>query len=122
MKKRTRLFYALTALLLSCGHHEGNTNIHYTEKDGVYSMKAVFNENRTKAVDHYMNEALGSKNNMSFMNMETNAELKLTDGTHFHLKKFPGHVEIDFDKSTNSSAAFNTVKQMCEGLKAVILD
>lgn len=120
MKKRTGLFYALAALLLSCGHHENNS-ISFKDKDSYYYMKASFNKNRTRAVEHYMNSKIGRKNNMSFLNVESNADFTLDDGTRFHLKKYPGFIEIELDKTANSSRSYYEVKEMCEGIKDVIM-
>ena len=122
MKKRNGLFYALAALLISCGHHDGDTNISYKDKEEHYRMNAHFDENRTRVVEHYMNSVIGKKNNISFINMESDADLTLNDGTKFHLKKYPGHVEIEFNKKENSQKAFYDIKQMCEGMKKVIID
>jgi len=121
MKKRNGLFYALAALLISCGHHNGNTSISFKDKDQYYYMKAHFNENRTKAVEHYMNSKIGKKNNVSFVNIDSDADFNLGDGTSFHLKKYPGHVEIELDKSANTKQSYYAVKEMCEGIKEVIL-
>ncbi|MBC7935671.1 MAG: hypothetical protein H7Y86_10010 [Rhizobacter sp.] len=122
MKKRNGLFYALAALLISCGHHNGDTDISYKDQDQYYQMNARFNENRTRAVEHYMNSTIGKKNNISFVNMESNAAFTLDDGTKFHLKKYPGHIEIELDKTTNTKQAYYAIKKMCEGMKDVILD
>lgn len=120
MKKRNGFFYLFAAFLISCGHHNGDTHISYKDRDGHYSMKAHFNERRTRAVEHYMNEKIGRKNNISFMNIESDADFTLDDGTRFHLKKYPGHVEIEMDRAANSDKSYYALKEMCEGIKDIV--
>lgn len=122
MKQPGNLFYALLcSLLLSCGYHDNNTSISYKDKDRYYSMNAHFSENRMKEVEQYMNERIGRKNNLSFSNTQTNALFTLDDGTKFHMQKYPGHLEIKLDKSENSRESYHSIKDMCEGIKNVVL-
>lgn len=121
MKKRTGLWYALAVLLISCGTHNENTSISYKDKDRYYSMEAHFNENRTKAVEHYMNNKIGKKNNISFSDLESDGAITLSDGTRFNLKKYPGHIEIELDKTANTNSAYHSIKEMCEGMKDIIV-
>jgi acetoin utilization deacetylase AcuC-like enzyme len=122
MKKRSNLFYALLcSLLLSCGYHDNNTSISYRDKDQYYSMNANFSEKRMRTVERYMNERIGRKNNISFSNTQTNAMFTLDDGTKFHMEKYPGHIEIKLDKTENTHKAYRNIKEMCEGMKNVIL-
>ncbi|MFT3980148.1 MAG: hypothetical protein QM687_06725 [Ferruginibacter sp.] len=123
MKKRNGLFFALACLLISCGRHNNhNTQISYKDKRNIYSMHAHFDKNKTRAVEHFMNNAIGRKSNVSFTNMVTDATITLDDGTNFYMKKSPGELEIELDKNKNSSISYYTVKSMCEGIKEVILD
>lgn len=121
MKKRMAVWYAFACLLMSCGRHDGNASITYKDKDDTYTMKAFFNSNRNKAVEHFMNEKIGNKNDLSFINTEMDAEMLLKDGTSFYLLKKPGHIEIKMDKEKNSSKAYFSVKSMCEEMKEVLL-
>jgi hypothetical protein len=120
MKKRMAVWYAFACLLMSCERHDGKTSITYKDKDDTYSMKAFFNSNRNKAVEYFMNEKIGNKNNLSFINTEMDAEMRLNDGTSFYLLKKPGHIEIKLDKAKNSPQAYFSVKSMCEEMKEVL--
>jgi hypothetical protein len=121
MKKRMVVWYAFACLLMSCGRHDGNSDITYKDKDDIYTMKAYFNSNRNRAVEDFMNEKIGNKNNFSFSNTETDANITLDDGTAFYLLKKPGHIEIKLDKEKNSPGSYYMIKTMCEEMKEVIL-
>lgn len=121
MKKRNSIFYALAALLISCGHHDYDSSLSYKDKDDYYYMKAHFSENYTRAVEHHMNEKIGRKNNVSFLNVDSDADFTLEDGTTFHLKKYPGFIELKLDKTVNSKRSYYLVKDMCEGLRKVVI-
>jgi len=119
MIKLTTLFFALGMILLSC-RHQSNTSITVRESDQYYSMKALFNENRTREVEAYMDENIGDKNEVAFANTEMDAQITLDDHTFFYLKKFPGHVELKLNKYKNTPGGFHRIKAMCEGIKEVL--
>ena len=120
MKKRNGFFYTLTALLISCGHHNQQNSITYKDKESYYSMNAHFNKNKTRAVEHYMNEKIGRRNNRSFLHSKTDALITLEDGTKFHLEKWDGHIEIKLNKNENSNNSYYLIKDLCQGMKNVI--
>ena len=122
MKKRFFLFYVLLFVsLTSCRwYHNRNTDISYSEWSHYYSMKAHFNKNKTRMVDAYMDERLGDKSNMSFINTRIDGQIALDDHTTFYIKKHAGFLEIKFDKAENNYESFQRVKAMCEGIKEVI--
>ena len=120
MKKQTALFFAFVCFtLISCRHH-ANTSISLRESDHYFSMKAYFSENRTRDVEEYMDDKIGERSNMSFVNTRIDGQLSLDDRTQFYMKKSPGHVEIKLDKNENSNKSYQRIKSMCEGIKEVI--
>lgn len=68
-----------------------------------------------------MDQKLGDKNNFSFINTETDATLTLDDGSKFYMKKHAGYLGIKMDKTENSVRAYRNLKDMCEGMKDVVL-
>ena len=122
MKKQTFLFLAMVFIgLTSCRWHDhANTNISYSEWSHYYSMKAHFNKNKTRKVENYMDEKIGDQSNMSFVNTRIDGQIALNDYTHFYIQKYPGFLEIKFDKSENSYESYQKVKTMCEGIKEVV--
>ncbi len=121
MKKSIVLLCAVTSItIFSCRHRHGNTDITYKDAGPHYSMEAYFNKNKSRDVEHYLDKAIGSASNISFVNTRTDATITLDDKTKFYLQKEPGHIEIKLDKRENSDAAYRNIKSMCEGIKEVL--
>lgn len=119
MKKLSALFFCTIILIASsCRYsNENNTNITLSESDHSYSMKAHFNKNKTRDVEKYMDNKIGKTSNMSFVNSSIDGKLTLDDHTTFYIKKYPGFVQLKFDKNENSDLAYQKIKAMCEGIK-----
>lgn len=83
-------------------------------------MSAWFNLDKTNAVHKYMDQQLGKRNNISFVNSEIDATIMLDDHTTFYVRSLPGDLEIKLDKKQNSQESYIQVKKMCEGIKNVI--
>jgi hypothetical protein len=122
MKKQTLLFYLLMLVeSTSCRwHHHGYTDISYNESGHYYSMKAYFNKNKTRKVESYMDERIGDRSNMSFVNTRIDGQIALDDHTTFYIKKYPGFLEIKLDKDQNSYPSYQRIRTMCQGIKDII--
>ncbi len=121
MKKQTLLFYALMVVVTSCRwHHNGNTDISYSEQSRYYLMKAYFNENKTRRVENYMDDKIGDQSRMSFIHTRIDGQIALDDHTTFYIKKYPGFLEIKFNKEENSYESYQRIRAMCEGMKEVL--
>ena len=122
MKKWSFLFYVLVfACITSCRWLDnGNADISYSEWGHYYSMKAHFNKNKTRSVEIYMDERIGDRSNMSFINTRIDGQIALDDHTTFYIKKYAGFLEIEFDKAKNSYESYQRIRGMCEGIKRVI--
>jgi hypothetical protein len=116
-------FYALASMtLISCMHHDnGNINISYNESGHFYSMKAHFDKSKTRDVEKYMDDWIGKRSSMSFVNTRIDGQIALEDHTTFYIRKYPGLIEIKLDKNENSDEAYQRIKSMCEGMKEVIV-
>jgi len=121
MKKR--IFLVCTVIfvgLTSCGWYgNGNTEISYSEWGHYYAMKAHFNKNQTRKVENYMDKRIGD-GSMSFINTRIDGQIALDDHTTFYIKKYPGFLEIKFNKEENSYESYQRVRAMCEGIKEVV--
>ncbi len=73
-------------------------------------------------VEHYMDRMIGRRSNMTFVNARIDGTLGLEDHTTFYIKKYPGHIKIKLDKDENSYESYETVREMCEGIKEVLID
>ncbi len=112
----------LTAMGISCSdiHYGNDTQITISESDDVFKMSAFFDRNNTTKVRRYMDQHLRHHANMSFEHAEVDANLTLDDNTNFYIKSQPGALRIRIDKHSNSERSYNEVKEMCQGIKAMI--
>lgn len=83
-------------------------------------MDAWFNENKTGDIEAYMNDKIGRQSNVSFANTRIEGRIGLDDHTTFFIKKTPGHLKIELDKSRNSFRSYREIKSLCEGIKEVL--
>jgi len=123
MKNIPALFYALVCItVISCRYNDnGNINISYSESRHYYSMKAHFSKSKTRDVDEYMDNRIGTGSNMSFLNTRIDGRLALDDHTTFYIKKYAGFIQIKLDKDENSDEAYQKIKSMCEGIEKVLV-
>ncbi|SRR6266496_1317485 len=121
--KKLFLFYALACTTaFSCRYFDnGNTNLSYSESGHYYSMKAHFSKIKTRDVEEYMNDRIGTRSSMSFLNTRIDGQLALDDHTTFYIKKYAGFLEIKLNKDENSDEAYQRIKSMCEGIKNIIV-
>lgn len=124
MKKLPGVFFcalicAITSF--SCTSSDGNTSLSYQDSYHYYSMKARFSKSKTRDVEEYMDNRIGRRSNMSFVNSRIDGMLALDDHTKFYIEKFPGVLKIKLDKMDNSNEAYERIKSMCEGIKKVLV-
>lgn len=108
---------------ISCNYFDDNhnTSFRYQETSDYFSMKAHFDKRKTRDVEEYMDRKIGRRSNMSFVNSRIDGKIALSDQTIFYIKKYPGTLEIKLDKDENSSGSYYEIKDMCEGLKQVVV-
>ncbi|MEP6846347.1 MAG: hypothetical protein ABI861_10105 [Panacibacter sp.] len=113
----------LVCIGLSCYHFDHHdTSISISETKDAYKMSAWFDKNKTGKVHQYMDQKLGEHNNVSFKNAEIDAIVTLDDRTTFYIKSLPGDLNIKLEKGSNSFESYTEIKEMCEGIKAVIAE
>ena len=83
-------------------------------------MKAYFSNSKMRKVEEFMDHKIGRTSNMTFANTRIDGTLALNDHTTFYIKKYPGFLEIKFDKGENSYESYQRIKAMCQGIKEVI--
>jgi hypothetical protein len=113
-------FALLCSTIVSCWHHRKDISIQYKESKQYYSMEAWFDENRTQAVEEYMDDKIGRQSDMSFVGTQLDGSIDLDDHTNFLIKKSPGHLKIKLDKQENSADSYRQIKSLCEGIKEVM--
>ena len=123
MKKFAAFLVAVVLITLSsCWHNNHDISISYKEAEDYYSMKAYFNRSSTRRVERYMDDRIGRRSHMSFVNSRIDGTIGLDDHTKFYIKKYPGYLEIKLDKYQNSPESYEEIKSMCQGIKKVLAD
>ena len=122
MKKLNALVFSVLVCVgvMSCMHSDHDINISYSEDEHSYSMKAHFPKSETRDVDEYMDDRIGRRSNMSFVNSRIDGRLSFDDHTTFYIKKAPGFLDIELNKDENSDDSYHQVKSMCQGIKKVL--
>ena len=105
---------------MSCMDDSDDTSLSFTETEHDYSMEAYFAQERMRDVEHYLDRKIGRRSRVSFVNLRSDGKLTLDDNTKFKIKKYPGHIAINFDKDENSEEAYHRIKDLCEGMKVVL--
>jgi hypothetical protein len=119
----TTCYIALASLCSSCSwHHKGETSISVSETKNYFKMSTYYDKSKTREVQKCIDKYLGSNNNFSFVNAETDATITLDDKTKFYIKSFPGELTIKFDKEENSYQSYNEIKEMCSAIKTTITE
>ena len=114
------LFVSLPGIIFTaCGFPDGSISIKHSQYDHYYEMTAKFNPYKTDEVDRYLDKELPS-GDMSFVKTEMDGEITLDDKTTFSIKKYPGYLNIKFDKEKNSEEAFKKVKGVLDGINEVV--
>ncbi len=125
MKKLPALFLsaiAYSTIASSCSQNDHDINISYQENGDYYSMKAHFSKRKTRAVENYMDDQIGRRSKMSFVNSRIDGTIVLDDHTKFYLKKSPGILEIKLDKDENPNESYDEIKSMCTGMKKILTE
>ncbi len=123
------LFEILGALFLifalqSCFHfHHHNVDISINDKDEDYQLSASYPQEKTRAVENFIKHCTEHNSHFSFSNhANIDGNLILDDNTKFYLKSREGYLKIKFNKEDNSTESYEKVKDMCEGIKNVLVN
>lgn len=122
MKKLLIFFCALQCLLLtSCFRNRHDVSISYNDDARFYSMDAWYSTNKTKRTERYLNDMIGRDNHISFSHRHAEGLYTLDDGSKFYMKKSPGHIMIRVNKDESSDQSLHKIKDICRGMKDVVL-
>ncbi|OZI07387.1 hypothetical protein BWI93_15345 [Siphonobacter sp. BAB-5385] len=97
-----------------------DTNITVSDNEKAYTFSAHYDQSRTAALQAYMADAFGEKEWGSQDDIDQITTL--ADQTTFHIEASAGQLAIELDKSANKPAAYQRMKQVCEGMRKVILN
>lgn len=120
MKRKSTLPVLFICCLLVYCRHKGGISIHYSESKDYYGMNAWFDERKTRAVEEYMDDKIGRRSDISFVNTRIDGSMRLDNRITIFINKFPGHLKIELDKRKNSADSYRQIKSLCEGIKEVL--
>lgn len=84
-------------------------------------MDAWYSTNKTKRTERYLNDMIGRDNHISFSHRHAEGLYILDDGSKFYMKKSPGHIMIRVNKDESSDQSLHKIKDICRGMKDVVL-
>ena len=107
----------MLAMLVSCNN--GDVSIAVKDEDDYYRFKAHFDDNLSPDVTAFLND------HISTVRIDPEKDSKvitvLPDQTRINVESSPGEVMIYLDKDENSRDSYHRIKNLCEGVKDVIL-
>lgn len=108
---------AILALLISCNN--GDVNIAVKDDDDYYRFRAHFDEDLSPYVSEFLNDRISPTR----IDPERDSKIitVLKDQTKLTIESSPGELMVYLDKEENSRDAYHRVKNLCDGVKDVIL-
>lgn len=107
----------MLALLVSC--NQGDVNIAVKDDDDYYRFRAHYNDNLSPEVAEFLNDRI------SPIRIDPERDSKiitvLEDHTKLTVESSPGELMVYLDKDENSRDSYRRVKNLCDGVKDVIL-
>jgi hypothetical protein len=107
----------------SCFHFsDHDVSISISDDDDEYEMDADYHRSKAHAVQVYLNDHLLDGKIKIRHNDHINKELTLDDNTTLYISSNPGNLQIKIDKTENSEASCERVRQACEDIKEILAD
>ena len=100
--------------------HDSNLDLTVFESGNTYRLNASYNEDKTGAVQHFINRSIEPNELFSSAGDYFDTQTELRDRTRFYIKSAPGRLEIKLNKRENSYASYKRIKEMCEGVAGVL--
>lgn len=111
----------LLVTVSSCFHYsDHDISISIDDDDDEYEMDASYPRRQTHAVQVYLEDHLLNGQPYMKHNRYLNEEVRLDDNTSFSIRSKPGKLHISIDKTENSAASCEKIKQACEDLKHIL--
>ncbi|MGG7663889.1 hypothetical protein [Dyadobacter sp. BHUBP1] len=119
MKMKSLLISPMIMLVMLVSCNNGDVSIAVKDEDDYYRFKAQFDDNLSPDVSEFLNEHL------STVRIDPEKDSKvvtvLPDQTRLTIESSPGELMVYLDKEENSRDSYHRVKNLCEGVKDVIL-
>ena len=110
-------------LFISCSRHRRhrhNISVSVTESHDIYKLQAEYNEDKTGAVQRYINRQIAPNGLFASTEDYFDVDTELKDKTKFYIKASPGELIIKLNKQENSYASYTRIKSICEGVTSII--
>jgi hypothetical protein len=119
MKLKSLLISQIVTLALLVACNNGDVSIAVKDEDDYYRFRAHFDENLSPEVSDFLNDHIQP------IRIDPERDSKvitvLEDQTRLTVESSPGEVMIYLDKEENSRDSYHRIKNLCEGVKDVIL-
>lgn len=117
------LVLIIVAATPSCFHFDDHDiSISVSDDEDEYEMDADYSRRQTHAVRVYLNDHLLNGHVKLRRNDHIEREITLDDKTTFYINSEPGSLNIKIDKTENSSAQYQRIRQACEELKEILAE
>lgn len=107
----------MLAMFVAC--NRGDVNIAVKDDDDHYRFRAHFNDDLSPEVAEFLND------HISPIRIDPERESKiitvLSDHTKLTVESSPGELMVYIDKDENSRDSYHRVKNLCDGVKDVIM-
>ena len=124
MKIQEKIIVTLFLLVLIFTSCSGNKDLKVSVKDSdeEFVFTARYDRKKTVEVQQYVNKSL--KPNRIFSDHEEDAvkDVKLANGSTFHVESTPGDLLVTFNKQDNSDAAYYEMRELCKGIREIVVD
>jgi hypothetical protein len=107
--------------ILSCNKPD-DLKLSVKDTDSQYKFSAQYDQRKTIAVQQYLNTRLKPNRIFSDHTEDVEKDIKLTDGTVFHLESSPGKLEIELEKKQNSSASYQNMREVCLEVRDIVME
>ena len=112
----------LSVILFHCqSRHSGSTSVKVSENKKMYKLDASFNEDKVMDVYRYINSSLKPQSLFTSEDDRVDVSMTLGDGTTFQIKAYRGDLSLTFDKRSNSRKSYSRIRELCEGVKEIVL-
>jgi len=106
----------LLSVCFACGN-SGDLEVSVVDNDDTYAFFAKYDGKKTKDIRDFINGQIKPARVI----LDEEITVTLNDKTEFELKESDQKIRIRLDKVKNSAASYDRVKELCNGIKEVIM-
>lgn len=111
----------LLSILMSCHGPGGDTHVEVKDSDDSYEFYAYYPSDKTNSVEKFVNKSISPDRIYGSGDEVVDLVTTLRDRTTFHIKSRNGRIRIRVDKNENSGESLQRVREMCNGIKEILV-